>query len=200
MLCFRCLFFAKRRKAMDRDKLLEMIADERTQKVLRHFCFRLTSRIRSWDAFEEAEDLAQAVTERAIRHIKSFEGRATIITWLCRIALNLYLSKLGRKNSDNSLHYDLSLDYQVEEYLTIAETVIDQNQLSETTILFLIQLKKALKELKKLYPKQYEALGLWVLYDLDYEGIAQVQGSKMQAVKSRLNRAREFLRQRTKDL
>ena len=60
------------------------------QKVI-DFVSRMTGN------FDDAEDLAQNTFIKAFSNLKSFEGRATFFSWLCRIAYNETISFFRQK-------------------------------------------------------------------------------------------------------
>ncbi|WP_329064063.1 RNA polymerase subunit sigma-70 [Amycolatopsis sp. NBC_01480] len=64
---------------------------ERHRREIRVHCYRMSG------SFEEAEDLTQEAFLRAWKGRSSFEGRASVRTWLYRIATNVCLDALARR-------------------------------------------------------------------------------------------------------
>ncbi|MEV6899908.1 RNA polymerase subunit sigma-70 [Amycolatopsis sp. NPDC051372] len=64
---------------------------ERHRREIRVHCYRMSG------SFEEAEDLTQEAFLRAWKGRGGFEGRASVRTWLYRIATNVCLDALARR-------------------------------------------------------------------------------------------------------
>ncbi|MGW4485437.1 RNA polymerase subunit sigma-70 [Amycolatopsis sp. NPDC004368] len=64
---------------------------ERHRREIRVHCYRMSG------SFEEAEDLTQEAFLRAWKGRAGFEGRASVRTWLYRIATNVCLDALARR-------------------------------------------------------------------------------------------------------
>src|SRR5947209_8745089 len=61
------------------------------RRELLAYCYRMVGSV------DEAEDLVQETYLRAWRAYGSFEGRASVRTWLYRIATNVCLTAIGRR-------------------------------------------------------------------------------------------------------
>jgi RNA polymerase sigma-70 factor (ECF subfamily) len=146
--------------------------------------------------YDEACDLTQDTFVRAYNAWGEFRGESQIYTWLYRIALNLchnQKKKLTRRNSVERLAPEVAGDDEAETWslgnIADERPLPLQNLESEE---LRIRLHQALLEL----PENYRTvIVLRDIEDLSYEQIAQVTDSTLEAIKSRLFRARHALRQ-----
>ncbi len=153
--------------------------------------YRLALRLTRNEA--EAEDVVQETFLSAFKAIGQFDGRAELRTWLYRIAYNAAMMRLRRSRRDM-----VSLDEAVEseDGTPIPQQLYDWSKLPEE------ELRKA--ELRAEMEKAIEGLPeklrlvfvLRELEDLSTEETAQTLGLKVEAVKTRLHRARLSLRER----
>ncbi len=146
---------------------------------------------------QEAEDLTQDTFVNAHRAFQSFRGDSQVYTWLYRIAVNLTKNRLERKARRNQAHgysldAPLQLDHEdqlwleVEDWSQCPHQVIENRELGQLLA----------TEVSRLRPEYKEVVILRDYEGLSYEQIAQVLGCSIQAVKSRLFRARSALRHR----
>ncbi|NSW55811.1 MAG: sigma-70 family RNA polymerase sigma factor [Armatimonadetes bacterium] len=143
---------------------------------------------------EEAEDLTQDTFVNAYRAFDSFRHESQVYTWLYRIAVNLTKNRLDRRrrrrNSEGpSLDEpvameDDELSRQVEDFRRAPDRSAENAELERILSEEVIRLRPEYKEVVIL--RDYEGLS--------YEQIARVVGCSVQAVKSRLFRARSVLR------
>lgn len=153
--------------------------------------------LRMVDDREEAADLTQDTFVNACRAYDNFRHESQVYTWLYRIAVNLTKNRLERRGRQRQIEagsVDAPLEgaEQEELFRQIEDLRGDPDRLA------------ANKELKTFLAEQVGRLRLdyrevIVLRDyqgLSYEEIAEVAGCSVQAVKSRLFRARTLLRER----
>ena len=143
----------------------------------------------------DAEDLTQDTFVRAYLNIKSFQSRASLNTWLFRIATNTCID-FARKNrkvkalTTSIMQSDDEDDGEVER--DVPDSRFDPQSLFLNKELG-VQLDQALKAL----PEKLRTVVL--LHDIEglaYEEIAQVVECPLGTVKSRLFNARAALRER----
>ncbi len=147
------------------------------------------------DNRQDAEEVAQDTFIRARKSIGNFRGECSLSTWLYHIATNLAHNKhwywWRRKRGDS-----VSLDTPIgdEGDMTVCDLIEGDGQNpaeSAITSEFAEFLPKAIASL----PEKYgEVLKLRNEEDLSYEEIAERMNISVGTVKSRLSRAREFLR------
>ncbi len=127
---------------------------------------------------DDAFDLAQETYLKAFARIGQFDGRATLATWLYKIALNEALQFLRLAGRERS-----KLQATAHE----RETVSDVDRTSAR-----FDVADALAALP---PDDRTMLLLRYREGLDYRAIAGVIGCALGTVASRLNRARQRLRE-----
>jgi RNA polymerase sigma-70 factor (ECF subfamily) len=142
---------------------------------------------------DDAKDLVQDTFLNAYRGLHDFRGEASVTTWLYTIAANA-CTRMRRKRKGEPQR-ELSL----EEFIPTSEgefrLQIQANGLSPQQALENKQLRRALQQAIQKLPRKYRL----VLVLRDMEGLtAKEVGSIMRlnerAVKSRLHRARLFVR------
>ncbi|WP_044949032.1 sigma-70 family RNA polymerase sigma factor [Chthonomonas calidirosea] len=143
----------------------------------------------------DAEDLTQETFVRAYLSLHSFQSRASLNTWLFRIATNLCIDHCRRAKRTQGLVTSLSPDNEEEEegpQRDVPDATFDPQRLLLNKELG-EKLEKALQEL----PEKLRMVVL--LYDvegLSYEEIAAIAGCPLGTIKSRLFNARAALRRK----
>lgn len=140
---------------------------------------------------EDANDLAQETFIRLYRSIHTFRGQSAFSTWLYRIATNVCLDELRRRQR----HPTISLDAPMEtEEGQMERELVDPGQLPE----YVYESKELRQMVQQLIAELSEdhrtVLILRDIENLSYEEIAEILDCQLGTVKSRLNRARAALR------
>jgi RNA polymerase sigma factor (sigma-70 family) len=141
---------------------------------------------------QEAEDMTQEVFLKVFLKIKRFRGESRVSTWLYRIAVNLCLNHLRRKNTTRFL----SLDFLLEKGKQPAQEPEKEpparlTQEEEKTII-----GKAVDSLPK---NQRTAIILNHYMDFSYEEISETMGRSTASVRSLLFRAKQSLQKKLKN-
>ncbi len=157
-------------RAGDREAQHELF--ERTSPRIYRLLLRMTG------SEESAFDLAQATYLRAFQRIHQFDERASVSTWLHRIAVNEALQFFRKSRRSRA------------EFRVVPEHVPEESTASETDVR--IDIRQALDELK---PTDRAILLLRYQEGLDYGEIARAMHCRAGTVASRLNRARARLRE-----
>ena len=144
---------------------------------------------------QDAEEVAQDTFIRARNSILNFRGECSISTWLYHIATNLARNKhwyWWRRKRGCSVSFDAPVGE--DSTITLSEVIhnddptpLDQIDSEE----FMSLLPQAIDSLPKKYS---EVIKLRNEMDLSYEKIAVKMSISVGTVKSRLSRAREYLR------
>ena len=128
------------------------------------------------DERRHAEDLAQIVFVEAFRRLKDFDpARSRFSTWLFMIARSRSLNALKKK----------SPTFMAEPPEQYAESPEPENQ---------DRMKLLDQALHQLPGKQKRAFTLVVLEELSHAEAAQIESTTIGTIKSRVSRAREFLK------
>jgi RNA polymerase sigma-70 factor (ECF subfamily) len=142
---------------------------------------------------ESAKDLVQETFLNAYRGLKNFRGEARISTWLYTIASRACM-RMRRKRKGEPEH-ELSLDEFVPTSEGEFRLQIPIDELTPEEALQNKELRQALDQAIDALPKKYRM----VLVLRDMEGVSAkevgtIMGLNERAVKSRLHRARLFVR------
>jgi len=140
---------------------------------------------------QDAEDMLQETYLKAFRGIKDFDGRASLSTWLYRIAVNESLMHLRRKHPETvSIEEPGEADSENQEPLEIIDfCCMPERELMSNEVRS--RLDQAIGEL----PANLRTV--FVLRDIEELSTlqtAEVLGLSETAVKTRLSRARMRLR------
>jgi RNA polymerase sigma-70 factor (ECF subfamily) len=141
---------------------------------------------------QDAEDILQETFIKAFRHVKTFDGRSSITTWLYRIATNEALMVLRRKNPAM-----VSIDEPVETMEGEREPlqIVDWCCMPETELMSAEARKYLDAAIDRLPPKLRVVFVLRDIEDLSTADTAQALNLSEEAVKTRLSRARFQLRE-----
>ena len=136
---------------------------------------------------ENAEDCAQETMLRVWRALRSFRGDSPFEAWVCRIAANCCLDFLRRKKRDRSV----SIEPLREAGFDPADPAPGTAEQVETA-----EERRHLRACIAALPEeQREALVLTQMEGLSYERTALLLGISEGTLKSRVNRARQRLKE-----
>jgi RNA polymerase sigma-70 factor (ECF subfamily) len=181
----------ERLKARD-DAALEVLVARYQTKVF-GLALRLTGDRR------DAEEILQDVFWQVVRNIHSFRAESALSTWIYRIATNASLTRLRKRRKNADVPLDEALGPPMTEDGRIAQPVVDWTGLPSDELdrkELAQRLEAAINEL----PPEYRSV--FVLRDI--EGLSAEQAYdvlhlSLPALKSRLHRARLFLRKQLAD-
>lgn len=122
-----------------------------------------------------AEDAVQETFLRAFRHQKEFKGKASIKTWITRIAINVCKDML----SDTWIRH--RADEEMADVPDEKENTMEERYVIASKVASL--------------PEKYKEVVLLHYYqELKLQEIADILGEKEATIKTRLKRARNMLR------
>ena len=179
----------KREKSLNREKMSDLDLMRRVQKddmvafnvLVNRYKNRLfNTLIRMLDSAESVEDILQETFIRVHQHRMSFDFRYAVSTWVYTIALNLARNELRRRKRISFV--DIA---DFSNRLEAPEEKIDNGS----------KIKEVVERSVKKLPQKYrQAFVLRDFDNLSYEEIAQILSVPLGTVKSRVNRARNMLR------
>ena len=175
------LALLERARAGDKDAF-GLLAEEHRQ-ALQRLCYKMTG------SHEEAEDLVQETLLKAYTHIANFELRASLSTWLFRIATNTCLdSQRGKKPWDLDKRWQWfrengELVQQMEQSLYLSpERAAEVKEVAATCVNCITM---------SLPEKQRAAIVLCDQMGLSREEAAHSIGASVASLKTELHRARK---------
>lgn len=141
---------------------------------------------------DDASDLTQEAFLRAFQAIKSFRGEASFLTWMCRITTNVCRDELRKR-------YRVQIE-SLDETITLNDGEIAKQVASNDPGPADLYERKELQDkiqgmINTLSPEFRLALILRDIQGLTYEEIAQQLDCSLGTVKSRINRARKYLKE-----
>jgi len=146
---------------------------------------------------QDAEEVIQEVFLRLFQKLDSFKGESSFSSWLYRVAINTTYMKLREKRGADMLPLEIvgkSLDEQVEQRGSSDwMSRPDEELLTEESL-------KLISDAIEQLPDDFKTV--LILRDVDglsTEEVGQLLGLSPPAVKSRLHRARLFLRKKLVD-
>jgi RNA polymerase sigma-70 factor, ECF subfamily len=136
---------------------------------------------------EDVEDLLQETFLRVFRHLREFQGRSKLSTWICTIAQRVATDALRRRQR--------SVRTEPEELAGQVTSEVDVEQATAQQESDLL-VHKALAEL----PEKYRLPLMYASIDgLDYEAISAMLNMPVGTVKTHVFRAKLLLRARLEE-
>ena len=159
----------------------------RTQRQAYNIAYRMTGNR------DDAEDLTQEAYLRAYRSFATYNRQMPFESWFFRILSNLFIDLLRRRPKQKPLSLDQPMgDEEMDENLLLQ--LPDENSNPERNLMEQVmdeRLQSALSEL----PDAFRiAVLLCDVESKSYEEIAQIMGSSIGTVRSRIHRGRSMLR------
>jgi RNA polymerase sigma-70 factor (ECF subfamily) len=160
--------------AGNRDAYAQLVRKYETR--VRGYCLMMLSQA------AEAEDAAQEVFIKAFQALGTFHGKAAFSTWLYRISVNVCYDILRKRQRRKTQSWDALLEKEGEKAEALFASSADPRP--EESVELVAQLLAGLPD------KAREIIVLRDMQGLSYEEIAETLSCTLDAVKSRLKRAR----------
>jgi len=137
-------------------------------------------------AFTKSQDLAEDLTQKTFirvwKKIETFRGESSLFTWIYRIAINLAKNEFSSKQAKNQgITDNIDDTYDLESSVSSPESHAIEAESMQAVMDFIANLPTDLRE----------AISLREFDGKSYEEIAQITGSPIGTVRSRIFRARE---------
>ena len=137
-------------------------------------------------AFTKSQDLAEDLTQKTFirvwKKIETFRGDSSLFTWIYRIAINLAKNEFSSKQAKNQgITDNIDDTYDLESSVSSPESHAIEAESMQAVMGFITSLPTDLRE----------AISLREFDGKSYEEIAQITGSPIGTVRSRIFRARE---------
>ncbi len=173
-----------RAKSGDRKALAQLVKNH--QQTIYNFSFNIC-RDR-----EKAENIMQETFLSMIKHLNQFDGNSRLSTWLYRIVSNHCLMQARKQKDKHFISLNDETDDDNEFY---TDKYISDWSKIPTNVIENEELRQIIDEaIKKLDPDYRIVFLLRDIEGLSTEETAQATDLSIPAVKSRLHRARAFLR------
>ncbi|MEE8206038.1 MAG: sigma-70 family RNA polymerase sigma factor [Nitrospinaceae bacterium] len=143
----------------------------------------------------DAQDVTQDVLLTIYRKIDTFQGKSAFSSWVYRITLNATYMKLRNKKKEQYVWLDESLPNF--NHAGFQNDKVSDWSKSTDSLLFSNETKKVIEKAVDLLPEKEKAV--FILRDvegLSTEKVGDILDLTIPAVKSRLHRARLFLRKK----
>ena len=141
---------------------------------------------------QDAEDVLQNTFLQAFNHLRDFEGRSSLSTWLYRIAVNEALMLIRRRSPNQ---FSIDEDTYTEEGEQEPLQIVDWCCLPENELLSLETRKKLDSAIQRLSPALRTVFLLRDVEGLSIKETAEVLNLNESVIKTRLLRARLHLRE-----
>ncbi len=149
---------------------------------------------------EDAEDATQEIFVNIYNNIKKFKGESKLGTWIYRITVNLCKNKLKQiKRLKEKITEEIPEWDENEGTNIIEETVKDKEERKPDNLFIRKEIKNIVfRRMGELPEEQRKVLILRDIDGLSYEEISKILKLSVSAVKSKIFRARENLRDKLK--
>jgi len=165
------------------------------QEIVRRYRNPITNFIyRMLDDYDRSVELAQETFIRVYTSASRYQANYSFSTYIYRIATNLAISEL-RKRKRRKL-VSLFSPYTNEEGETLEMDPPDQSTLQDEALIESERRKAVARAIKSLPEKYRAAVVLRDVEGLSYDRIAEVMNLSEGTVKSRINRARNLLKEK----
>jgi RNA polymerase sigma-70 factor (ECF subfamily) len=167
----------------------DKVAFRQLVEICQPFVFRLAFRLLC--CADDAKDIVQETFIRVWIHLNKYHFRNSFSTWLYKITCNLCFDKLrSMKLSPNNA----TISIELSELVTPDESDIEQNIINNELI------KRIITLTNELSPKQRLVFTLRDIEGLELEEVQEITGLSNAKIKSNLYLARQYVREKIKNI
>jgi RNA polymerase sigma-70 factor (ECF subfamily) len=141
---------------------------------------------------EDAEDTAQDVLLKSIRHLQNIEEPKALAVWLYKVTRNRCW--MSRRRSKFAPQQTLSIDELMPDSEELESMTADREKTPEKLALAKQEAKRLHEAVLRIPPQYRLILVLHDMEELDTAEVAQITGLREGTVRVRLHRARLFVR------
>jgi RNA polymerase sigma-70 factor (ECF subfamily) len=146
---------------------------------------------------EEAEDASQEIFVSIFNNLKKFRGDAKISTWIYRITVNTCKNRLKQLQRLRGRMTEEIYEPGEEEKPSLVDRIKEKEEKEPDKSFASDEIKNTVyKRIDELTPEQRQVITMRDVDGLSYDDMARVLKISVSAVKSKLFRARENLREK----
>jgi len=141
----------------------------------------------------DAQEIAQDVFFTIYRKIHTFKGNSSFYTWIYRITVNYAFMKLRSRRKEKHIPIEEFSRPDGDEALLTA-IIPDKRKFADESVIEREFMDKVLQSMEQLPDKYREVFQLRDLKQYSNEEVSEMLNLSVAAIKSRIHRARLFLR------
>lgn len=170
------------------------------QEIVRRYRNQITSYVyRMIDDYERAVDIAQETFVRVYMNVDRYQATYSFSTYIYRIAHNLAITELRQRKRRRLI--PLPTFFSDKDSEEVEVEIPDERQVQADEAIIADERRRAVVKAIASLPEKYRApLVLCDMEEKSYEEISEVLGLPTGTVKSRINRARNLLKDKLRDL
>ena len=170
------------------------------QEIVRRYRNQITNYVyRMIDDYDRAVDIAQETFVRVYMNMERYQATYSFSTYIYRIAHNLAITELRQRKRRRLI--PLPTFFSDKDSEEVEVDLPDQGQVLADEAIIADERRQAVTTAIASLPEKYRAaLVLCDLEEKSYEEISEVLGLPTGTVKSRINRARNLLKEKLRDI
>lgn len=158
----------------------------RHEKIVYHIVLRMMGE------GESVEDISQEVFLKVYRHLPQFDEKSAFSTWIYRIAVNTCIDEMRKRKGKQVYSLEAEIEADDNSY---QRQFADGGETPEQSILRQELRQEVLSAMEELSPEHKAVVVLRDIQGFSYDEIAEMTGTTLGTVKSRLSRGRLHLKE-----